>query len=259
MAIELETKEVETPSKLEAEDEVAPDIEDDAGVEVEAGVEAEAISEEEAPKKVYDAAYWKAEYFREKKKRQQAQKEGRSFYPEGVAGVVQETEKSKPIEEVKTVKDLVEHVITETRRASRAEMGELDKTNRIRTTQTAARSKHDGADGNPSYDDVLDEIVLPMIRENPNLFALLREMPDPAEAAYTLGMIVKYPELERRGVEKGRKEVVDGLQNRNLRPKILKQQQKEPALKQAQTAEDIMRMSPEEIEAEIARVTGRTS
>lgn len=257
LAQELETEETvtdETPEEVSEEDVAAQSTEDDA--------EAASVTEENEPEKAqYDAAYWKGEYYREKKKRQQLQRDHDVFSsPTGVSPTpAQPKEEPFNLENVKTVGDFAKYILSESDKRQEARLSEADKVNRIRTTQAEARRQHE------DYDDVLNESVMPLIKQNPRIYELLRELPDPAEAAYTLGMIVRGNASDEASKKKpkvtpeARREAVKELSQNELRPKILKAQRKlsaEPSKKLS--ADEIMSMSDDDFELEIRRTTGRS-
>jgi hypothetical protein len=70
---------------------------------------------------------------------------------------------------------------------------DLQLNQRVVDTEQAAREVHDGSDGLPTYDDVVENEAAELIRANPKIFEALRLMANPGEAGYILGLMQRYP------------------------------------------------------------------
>jgi len=84
------------------------------------------------------------------------------------------------------------YILNEAEKSFEHKMTEKQLDGRVESTEKSAREAHNGEDGLPAYDELVDEFVAPLIQKRPRIFNMLREMEDPAEAAYTLGFILKY-------------------------------------------------------------------
>jgi hypothetical protein len=64
---------------------------------------------------------------------------------------------------------------------------------RVIRTESRARERHDGSDNLPPYSEIVDTLVCDLIRQKPEIFEALCLMDDPAESAFQLGLMIKYP------------------------------------------------------------------
>jgi hypothetical protein len=60
---------------------------------------------------------------------------------------------------------------------------------RVEDTERDARLRH------RDYDEIIDNYTLPLIRQRPDVFTVLRDSVDAGEAAYTLGQLLRNPAL----------------------------------------------------------------
>lgn len=112
------------------------------------------------------------------------------------------------LDKVSNLADYTRYVLQEAEKAFEHKMTEKQMDNRVEETENQARKIHDGTDGLPAYDDIVDEYVVPMIQKNPRIFQLLRVMPDPAESSYTLGFLLKYPNFSEMLKSQSREDLV---------------------------------------------------
>jgi hypothetical protein len=64
-----------------------------------------------------------------------------------------------------------------------------------RATAWAAKRVHSGKDGLPSYDSVVGNEVAAFVRQRPEVVTWLQAQPNPAEAAFFFGCLLRYPHL----------------------------------------------------------------
>jgi hypothetical protein len=65
----------------------------------------------------------------------------------------------------------------------------------VKATDWAARRIHTGRDGLPSYDSVVGNEVAAFARQRPEVVTWLQAQPNPAEAAFFFGCLLRYPHL----------------------------------------------------------------
>lgn len=124
---------------------------------------------------------------------------------------------------------------------------------RLRSSHTQARTRHDGKDGWPSYDELYDEQLAPLFKEQPKAMRLLSELPDSGEASYLLGFLLKYDmaTLESKIKDKYRGELLAEIEKQSqstTRTPRGTRTQVEQSVKN-----DLMGMSDAEFEDEIAK------
>lgn len=78
---------------------------------------------------------------------------------------------------------------------------------RVESSEMDARLRH------KDY-GVVDDFVVPAIRRMPELFTVLRNMPDPAEAAYTLAKLLQKPQLAERPEYQDFQEILQSVSER---------------------------------------------
>lgn len=205
------------------------------------------------------SGHFEKEYKRERTKRQGLQKGGASsgLASAFASGPKQETETEKPNEKPLDEMSPAEFLEVATKKAQaemRKEFTETQKTNRMRSSDAAAREKFDGSDGRPTYDEMLDDVVAPFIREHPQVFHMLREMPNPGEAAYALGLLLN-PELQegetKRTQAKARTELVKKIDDAAKKAVTIKNGGNGGGAGKGKRK--VHEFSDEEFEAEIAR------
>ena len=124
---------------------------------------------------------------------------------------------------------------------------------RVESSESRAREIHNGEDGLPSYDELVDEYVVPIIEKNKKIYELLRQMPDPAEASYTLGFLLKYPKFADMIKSQSRDELVKTINSSAKFAATARGRNggRQPTGKL--TAPEIYAMTPEDFEAELTK------
>jgi hypothetical protein len=132
--------------------------------------------------------------------------------------------------EGETVEEYTDYLLQQSDR--RYELRQMN--DRVESTERAARRAHDGRDGLPTYDDICDGYVAPWIRQKPEMFKWLREQNNPAESAFFVGLVLKYPHLhdllKREGQDAFIRAIKRGDRGTQVRPgrykpgKLTKQQ-----------------------------------
>jgi len=265
------SKETEEEEKNGSSTEVA-EGEDEAGKVATEGREGDGEGDgeggEEEEKPVRDAAWWEnrakhfeGEYRTERGRRQTLQKQsgGIQSREEVSTEAKQNGDGPKTLEQVESLHDLYGLLKRENRAELDSRLGEDKKQTRLVTSQDRARTEHNGSDGFPAYDDLVEETVLPLIEKNPRIYHLLREMPDPGEAAYTLGFLLKFPTFKDTIKGQGREELLNKINETTKKAVVLKGKKDTKTQTGKQTAAEILAMPPEEFEKEISKVTGRTT
>lgn len=93
----------------------------------------------------------------------------------------------RSLDEVQDLGSYTRYILDEASKQFKKEMSEQQLDSRVEFTESRARDVHNGDDGLPGYDELVDEYVVPMIQKNPKIFEVIKQLPDPAEASYTLG------------------------------------------------------------------------
>jgi hypothetical protein len=83
------------------------------------------------------------------------------------------------------------HVIEEGWNRFRQTLGE----EKLQNAVARAREAHDGRDGLPAHDELVNGYALPLLAQHPDLHRLVLRQADPAAASYLIGFMAKYPEL----------------------------------------------------------------
>lgn len=162
----------------------------------------------------------------------------------------------KSLDEVENLGQFSQYLLAEAKRQINEEWTEKDLDSRVSRTERTARAAHNGEDGFPEYDEVVDTYVLPLIQKNPNVFKLLRLMDNPGEAAYTLGMLQGFPEYANQLKGQGREELAKTINDATHKAALVRGRNggKQPSGKL--TKADIEAMSADDFEREIAKVKG---
>src|SRR5688572_21099841 len=135
------------------------------------------------------ASYWRDEHKKERAKRQQGTRvleepNGNGVQPESQEGVQDEPE-------FKSVKDLIQYVKKDTERT----LSERERESNFRSSIQRARQEFNAEEftsqGFPSFDDLEEEVLAPLLKGSPKIREILREMPDSGSAAYTLALVLK--------------------------------------------------------------------
>jgi hypothetical protein len=64
----------------------------------------------------------------------------------------------------------------------------------LKYQQNLPKTNHDGSDGWPDWSTVINTHVMPLVQRSPQIRDLLNLLPDPNEAAFVLGLLIKYQE-----------------------------------------------------------------
>lgn len=206
------------------------------------------------------AKHFEGEYKRERTRRQEYDKKyGRN----GLAGSLttngsaeyREPAPTKKIEEIETASEFAEHILQQAKQQVREELS----TNQIRTrmvdSEKAAREEFDGKDGMPSYDEMFDKEIKPFLSQHQDVVNVLAKLPDPARAAYTLGLLMnpKYlAMMTKRQQSKAREDLTDQIDEATKKAVTIKNG-KGGGMKSSgkKTAAEIDAMSNEEFEKEL--------
>jgi hypothetical protein len=92
----------------------------------------------------------------------------------------------RSLDEIETLHDFREHILSEVNRQAEYRAREYALDQRVESSETYARQAHNGSDGLDSYDSLVDSYLVPLIHKDRRVFELLRQMPSPGEAAYTM-------------------------------------------------------------------------
>lgn len=209
--------------------------------------------------------YWKrradrhyAEWKKEKTKRQELQRGplGSTLDQGRTAAPAEDKTKEIPksLDDVENLGQFSQYILAEAKRQIKEDFTEEQLDGRVKATEASARKTHDGSDGFPEYDAVVDEYVVPLIKKNPNVFKLLRLMDDPGEAAYTLGMMIGFPDFREQIKGQGREDLTKKINDATKKAATVSGRSggRQPSAKLKK--EDFEAMSPEDFEAEIEKV-----
>ncbi len=145
------------------------------------------------------------------------------------------------------------YILNEAEKGFEAKLTERQLDGRVETTEKTAREAHNGEDGLPAYDELVDEYVAPLINKRPRIFSMLREMEDPAEAAYTLGFILKYKNFSDIVKSQTRDELMKNINATSKQAASIKGKNSGRQPSGRLTKEEIDAMSPEDFERELER------
>jgi len=223
------------------------------------------------------ASYWRGETDKEKKKRQnrvpledfRAKDEGIAAKPNangnanGANGNTTDAEGKPKFEDVE---QLLEHINKQNaqffEKNFTEKLTERERESNFKNSMQKARRENvgDPDSGIPSFAEVEQDVLIPLVESNPKVLALLKELPgDPAENAYTLGIVVKSRNInglrelfQRQGRESFAKKI-DDVSKQAVR---VKGGRSGPTSAQL-TPEDILNMPKAEYEKLVAKNTGR--
>jgi len=145
------------------------------------------------------------------------------------------------------------YILNEAEKGFEAKMTEKQLDGRVETSEKTARDAHNGEDGLPAYDELVDEFVAPLIQKRPRIFSMLREMEDPAEAAYTLGFILKYKNFSDIVKSQTRDELMKNINATSKQAANIKGKASGRQPSGRLTKAEIDSMSPEDFERELER------
>jgi hypothetical protein len=145
------------------------------------------------------------------------------------------------------------YILNEAEKSFEHKMTEKQLDGRVETTEKSARDAHNGEDGLPAYDELVDEFVAPLIQKKPRIFNMLRELEDPAEAAYTLGFILKYKNFSDIVKSQTRDELMKNINATSKQAANVKGKANGRQPSGRLTRAEIDAMSPEDFERELER------
>ena len=195
------------------------------------------------------AGHFEKEYRRERTSRQSLQRGGlatrASEQPATRESPTMAGDNGKPIE---TIGELTESILKQAEQNFEKRFTEKQLDGRVASTEEQARKQHDGADGYPDYDAIFDGYVEPMIKQNPKVYELLRLMPNPAEAAYTLGFLLKYPNFKGTVESQARDDMAKNINKTAKQAATVKGKNGGVRVITKLTAEEIDKMTPEKFQ-----------
>jgi len=154
---------------------------------------------------------------------------------------------------VQDLQSYTRYILNEAEKGFEAKLTERQLDGRVESTEKTARDAHNGEDGLPAYDELVDEYVAPLIQKRPRIFSMLREMEDPAEAAYTLGFILKYKNFSDIVKSQTRDELMKNINATSKQAATIKGKSSGRQPSGRLTKEEIDAMSPEDFERELER------
>lgn len=162
----------------------------------------------------------------------------------------------RSLDDVQDLGSYTRYILDEASRQFKKEMTEQQLDSRVEFTETRAREIHNGDDGLPSYDELVDEYVVPMIQKNPKIFEVIKQLPDPAEASYTLGFLMKYPKFSDMIKHQSRDELVKNINQTARQAATVRGRSNGRQPSGKLTKAEIDSMSPEEFERELEAFRG---
>jgi hypothetical protein len=206
-------------------------------------------------KPVFDTDYWKQQYFKEKRKRQEFQR-GQAQQPAREA-TPDYSKPSKPFEQM-TVDEYTDFIqkslMQKIKGEIQPELAHTHTQQKLEIAEEKARSRHDGKDGLPSYDELIDEYLMPQLEDDEALFMLIKQTKDPAETAYRLALLNAMPDLMAQTKAQGREEMIDKIEDVAKRATTVKKGNKENVRSSSKlSASDIMKMPNDKFEDLIAQ------
>lgn len=220
------------------------------------------------------ATYWRGETDKEKKKRQnrvpleefRPKDEGATAKPNLNGNGADRTSAADAKPKFDDVEQLLEHINKQNaqffEKNFKEKLTESQRESNFANSMQKARRDNTGDPDNgiPSFDDVEQDVLRPLIESNPKVLALLKELPgDPAENAYTLGILVKCRNingLRELFQRQGREQFADKLKQREKEAVRLKSGKSGPTTVKI-TPEEILNMSKEEFRKYEAQQTGK--
>ena len=205
------------------------------------------------------AHHFESEYKVERTKRQSYDKQYGGLNAQG--GIKRPTEAAAVVDfalndvppEATDLKSYSRWLIGEAKKSFQAEMTEKQLDNRVESSEKTAREAHDGEDGLPAYDEMIDEYVAPLIQKRPEIFKMLRQLDDPAEGAYTLGFILKYKNFKDILQSNTRDELMKNINATSKQAASVKGKASNRNGSGKLTKAEIDAMSPEDFERELER------
>jgi hypothetical protein len=102
------------------------------------------------------------------------------------------------IDGVQDIGEYTRRVIEEAGNRFEKNWSERQLRDRVETSEVRAKEVFNGEDGLPSYSELVDHYVVPILRQRPDITQLVMACPDPASASYLLGFCAKFPHLTER-------------------------------------------------------------
>lgn len=149
------------------------------------------------------ANHFEGDYKKERTKRQGYERNGAAV---GLSGARVEQRKAEQAAPDKAVEDMtpqefLEHAERRIESKLEQQYTERQLNERVTRSEDWARKEYDGANGKPTYDEMINDVVMPFLKENPDTFQILRKLKNPAQGAYTLGVILR-PDLLQQDEQK---------------------------------------------------------
>lgn len=157
----------------------------------------------------------------------------------------------KSLDEVQDLGSYTRYILDEASKQFKKEMTDQQLDSRVEFTETRAREIHNGDDGLPGYDELVDEYVVPMIQKNPKIFEVIKQLPDPAEASYTLGFLMKYPKFSDMIKSQSRDELVKNINSTARQAATVRGRSNGRQPSGKLTKAEIDAMTPEDFEKEL--------
>jgi len=214
------------------------------------------------------AKHFESDYKKERTKRQNYQK-GSSLATSftgknSFADTNESTEaNTKAIDEITDPKEFRQRLINDTKNEIRKEMTEKQLHQRMLDSEAEAREEFDGSDGRPPFDEVMDKYVKKFFQETAaedkerakGIFNLMKMMPNPARAAYTLGMMLADQEapgsVDKKVASKARADLVKKVDEAAQKAATLKSRADTGKTSKKKSAAEIEAMSFDDFEREI--------
>lgn len=181
--------------------------------------------------------------------------------PARTAAPVKEISNGKSPEEIESVKDLLEHVKRTTEDSLEQRLSEREKRTNFRSSMATARENFSGEDGFPSFTELEQEFLIPLVKSSPHVLELLRELPDPGKGAMTLALVLKAKNpdgLRKMFAADGYKELTDKI-DATTKEAVRVKGGKSGATTAKLTPEQIASMPAADFEKLVNKNTGRSA
>src|SRR5262245_38906870 len=205
------------------------------------------------------ANHFESEYKVERTKRQSYDKRYGGLNQQGLKDVSQRRDPDYALEQIgvpENVKDLesyTQFIVNKAKKEFAKEATGKQLDSRVEDSEVRARAEHDGSDGLPAYDDLIDEVVTPERQNNPDIIQLLRLEKEPEQAAYTPRFILNYQNRTEINQAQTRDELIKNINDKGKEAAQVRGRSngKQPSGKL--TAAEIEAMTPEDFEKELER------
>ena len=165
------------------------------------------------------------------------------------------------LDNVQSVKDLVNWWDKQAQSKFETILTQREKQSNFRNSMAQARTEYVGDDILPSFQDLEQDVLMPLVQQSPQILQLLRELPNPGQAAYTLGILLKAQNpagLRKMFASQGREELLDKINETTKQAVRVKQGRSGPTTAKL-TPEQITAMPSDEFERLVAKNTGRAA